>query len=183
MPDAYERIPVRGVTLNRRTFAMLELAEEQIGRKLTVLQGSFSTSVADSELTHAGGGVLDIDARRPGHPDRLMDDATDVLRELRKIGFAAWLRRPEQDPNPPLWPFHIHAVAIGDKTMHAQAKAQVDAYLANPPVEFTVFPQTLPEDDVLNAEDKAFLRELVHGLDKTVKVVDRDRHGAQVETR
>jgi hypothetical protein len=197
MPDAYEHIVRRGVTLNRRTFAMLEMAEERIGRQLTLTQGSFSTAVKKSSKTHFGGGALDIRARHPDTPDRPMPDASKVVRELRKAGFAAWLRTPSQDKSPPpKWPFHIHALAIGDKDMHPEAQAQVDGYLADPPsnglasgapddgprVKFKVFPQKLPEDDVaLSDDDKKFLTSLVHGLDKTVKVVGRNPEGAQVE--
>jgi hypothetical protein len=35
-----------------------------------------------------------------------------TVRALRAVGFAAWLRTPAQCGG--CWPYHIHAVAIGD---------------------------------------------------------------------
>jgi hypothetical protein len=190
MADPYDRTQERDVVLNLRTLAMLRIAEEKIGFRVTLTQGSYNRGgVKASAGTHDGGGVFDVRAKNLTRSQR-----DNVVRELRRIGFAAWLRRPEQ-ADPP-WPLHIHAVAIGDREMSDGAKKQVNAYLDDPPrnglkgggrddgprVKFTEFPQTLLEDDVaLSDEDKTFLRNLVHGLDKTIRVVGRDHEGAQVE--
>ncbi|HEU4946904.1 MAG TPA: hypothetical protein VFT31_07105 [Kribbella sp.] len=107
--------------VNQRTWNMIEAAEKLAGFKFVITQGSYNKGgVRSSAGTHDGGGVVDIRARDLGPARR----GAAVL-ALRKVGFAAWLRTPEQAN----WPYHIHAVAKGDKDLAAQAKAQVAAYL------------------------------------------------------
>jgi len=107
--------------VNRRTWNMLEAAEKLAGFKFVITQGSYNKGgVSKSAGTHDGGGVMDIRAR----------DLTPVKRgavvlALRKVGFAAWLRTPAQAN----WPYHIHAVAKGDKDVSAQARGQIASYL------------------------------------------------------
>jgi acid phosphatase family membrane protein YuiD len=106
----------RGQTLNERTIRMLLAAERSLGHVFRIMQGSYSTRVAASGSTHAGGGVLDTDG--PGGWDA-------SVRALRRAGFAAWHRTPSQGP----WGHHIHSVAIGDPSESASAKAQVRSFL------------------------------------------------------
>jgi hypothetical protein len=106
----------RGKTLNARTIKMLLAAEKLLGSAFRITQGSWSTSVAASGGTHAGGGAMDLGWTG--------SDAS--VRALRRVGFAAWHRNPSQGP----WNHHIHAVALGDPTASTQAKAQVASYLA-----------------------------------------------------
>ena len=107
--------------VNQRTWNMLEAAEKLAGFKFVITQGSYNTGgVRASGGTHDGGGVVDIRARDLGPANR----GATVL-ALRKVGFAAWLRTPDQAN----WPYHIHAVAKGDKDLSGQASAQVAAYV------------------------------------------------------
>jgi hypothetical protein len=102
----------RGVTLNQRTISMLLNAERILGRAFHITQGSYSTRVAASGSTHAGGGAMDTNG--PGGWGA-------AVAALRKAGFAAWYRSPSQGP----WGPHIHSIARGDSSASAAAKAQV----------------------------------------------------------
>jgi peptidoglycan hydrolase-like protein with peptidoglycan-binding domain len=114
------RLTDHGATLNARTKAMLAKAEARLGRTLTVTQGSYNPGGdPNSAGTHDGGGVLDISVRNLPAATQ-----TKVVRGLREVGFAAWRRTPSQGD----WPFHIHAVAISDTDLSAQAQHQVGDY-------------------------------------------------------
>jgi hypothetical protein len=106
----------RGVTLNQRTIGMLLNAERILGAMFHITQGSYSTRVAASGSTHAGGGAMDTNGPRGWNT---------AVAALRKAGFAAWHRTPAQGP----WNHHIHSIAIGDPTASAAAKAQVRSFL------------------------------------------------------
>lgn len=112
----------RPLVINGRTAAMLKDAERRLGKRLTIVQGSFTTSNASSGNTHAGGGVVDIRTWDLGSRDL---GIPQVLKALRTVGFAAWYRTPAQGFDP-----HIHAVAIGDQQMSPEAARQVADYLA-----------------------------------------------------
>jgi hypothetical protein len=115
---AMKRVYREGRVLNERTLHMLECAENRLGYKLHVVQGSYNAGgVAASAGTHDGGGALDVSAT--DHPGT-------VVRVLREVGFAAWHRLPSQGP----WAEHIHAIAIGDGEMSSGAKQQVQEYYA-----------------------------------------------------
>src|SRR5689334_19076486 len=97
-----KRVYREGVVLNQRTLNMLECAENRLGYKLHVVQGSYNAGgVSASAGTHDGGGALDVSPT--DHPGK-------VVLALREVGFAAWHRVPSQGP----WAEHIHAIAIGD---------------------------------------------------------------------
>ena len=135
-----------GVTLNYRTLEMLTAAERRLGFTTVLTQGSYTAANPDSGSTHAGGGALDV--RATGLSSATRDR---IVYRLRRIGFAAWLRTPAQGD----WPYHIHAIAIGDREMSPAARQQVIDYrnglngLANkgpddgPRVPWTVYPQEL----------------------------------------
>lgn len=106
----------RGEKLNSRTIAMLLAAEKILGHVFNIMQGSYSTRVAASGGTHAGGGVMDTDG--PG-------GWGNAVAALRRVGFAAWHRTPAMGP----WGHHIHSVAIGDNTAAPSARRQVQDYL------------------------------------------------------
>jgi len=112
--SAYVRTYFRGKLMNERTAKMLAAAERIIGTLFRITQGSYSTSVAASAGTHAGGGVVDV-----GSPT-----TTGAQSALRRVGFAAWIRLPSQGP----WGRHIHAVAIGDPSLSAAAARQVTSF-------------------------------------------------------
>jgi hypothetical protein len=124
---AYDKVDLgldtshRPCVINRRTQAMLDTARAQIGFELGIIQGSFMAGIAadQSEHTHDKGGVIDLRTR-----DIPQDIGTDrAVRALRAVGFAAFHRT-----DPPFDEDHIHAVAIGDVTLHPDAAAQVDQY-------------------------------------------------------
>ncbi|MBP2336889.1 peptidoglycan hydrolase-like protein with peptidoglycan-binding domain [Saccharothrix coeruleofusca] len=117
--SAGSRVGYRGVTMNTRTKAMLLAAEGRMGRQLTITQGSYNTGNAGSAGTHDGGGVLDISVSGMSTSTR-----TSVVRALREVGFAAWLRTPEQGN----WAYHIHAVALADPDQSTQAQHQSGDY-------------------------------------------------------
>ncbi|MFI0795791.1 peptidoglycan-binding domain-containing protein [Micromonospora rubida] len=112
-------VAFRGAQVNIRTRAMLLEAERLLGRQLTISQGSYSTSDPTSAGTHDGGGVLDLSV--DGMSSTLR---TTVVRQLRQVGFAAWLRTPSQGN----WPYHVHAVALGDTDQSAPAQHQAGDY-------------------------------------------------------
>jgi hypothetical protein len=121
---AYDRVVVGAysdgsrMVVNLRTWAMLDVARDRLGydEPLTILQGSYHRSTV-SAGTHSGGGAVDL---TPFDADR-------KVHALRAIGFAAWHRLPIPD----VWGEHIHAVAIGDREMSPEARAQIRDYYAH----------------------------------------------------
>lgn len=115
-----DRVSLDGKTVNTRTEEMLAAAEKELGADLTLDQGSYNPGGdPTSKGTHDGGGVVDISVDGMNAETR-----TQAVRELRTVGFAAWLRTPEQGN----WPYHIHAVAINDSDLSEQAQEQVGDY-------------------------------------------------------
>ncbi len=108
--------------VNRRTWNMIEAAEKLAGFTFVITQGSYNSNVSASAGTHDGGGVVDIRAR-----DLSPRKRGQVVLALRQVGFAAWLRTPGQSKRAP-WPYHIHAVARGDRDLSKQAAAQIRSY-------------------------------------------------------
>jgi hypothetical protein len=118
MPEA--RIVWRGKALNKRTVAMIEAAEKLYKSKFALLQGSYNKGgVAASAGTHDGGGAVDIDVASKSAAQRVA-----VVKAMRQVGFAAWLRTPAQGN----WPYHVHAIAVGDKDLSRGAAHQVAEY-------------------------------------------------------
>lgn len=114
----YDRTTWRGKSLDYFTIQLLQAAEKLSGQTIKITQGSYSTAVAASGSTHAGGGVFD--AHWPGSP------IGDILvAAMRAVGIAAWHRDPSQGP----WPNHIHGVAIGDPTESPAAQRQAQDYM------------------------------------------------------
>lgn len=110
----FARTTFRGKSLDYYTIRMLLAAEKLAGHAFSITQGSYSTSVAASGSTHAGGGAMDL-----GWTGKI----ADVI-ALRLAGFAAWWRNPSQGP----WNHHIHAIAAGDPTASPAALRQVESY-------------------------------------------------------
>jgi peptidoglycan hydrolase-like protein with peptidoglycan-binding domain len=114
------RATYRGVTLNARTKAMLLEAERLMGRTLTLTQGSYNPGgVGASAGTHDGGGAIDISVSGLSDATR-----TTVVRQLRVVGFAAWLRTPAQGN----WAYHIHVIAVNDPDQSSGAQHQAGDY-------------------------------------------------------
>ncbi|MER7361622.1 peptidoglycan-binding domain-containing protein [Nonomuraea wenchangensis] len=114
------RVSVGGSVLNTRTRDMLAEAKRVLGRDFELDQGSYNPGGDPTSVgTHDGGGVVDISVEGMNAATR-----TAVVRALRLVGFAAWLRSPQQGD----WPWHIHAVAISDTDLSSQAQHQVGDY-------------------------------------------------------
>lgn len=127
-PEDYERLEVNGWTINRRTYAMLQHAQELYGGELEITgyhitQGSYHDNGAASFGTHLGGGAVDLSVMRKGTYTVLWEDVEPLIRALRAAGFAAWLREyGELSPDSPI---HIHAIAIGDQELSEAAQEQL----------------------------------------------------------
>lgn len=109
-----------GSTLNYRTNQMkMEAARRLGGCTMSVTQGSYNAGgVGASAGTHDGGGAMDISVKRGCGTKQLA-----TVRELRRVGFAAWYR-----PANSSWPAHIHAIAISDPDLSREAQGQVSDY-------------------------------------------------------
>ncbi|GAA0567301.1 peptidoglycan-binding protein [Actinomadura livida] len=114
------RVSTGGVLVNTRTRDMLAEAERLLGRDLVLDQGSYNPGGDPTSAgTHDGGGVVDISVEGMSPAVR-----TAAARALRRVGFAAWVRSPEQGD----WPWHIHAAAISDTDLSSQAQHQTGDY-------------------------------------------------------
>jgi hypothetical protein len=124
-PDDYSRVRINHATLNTRTYAMLQQAARLYGGEIDVagiaiIQGSYSNNGSDS---HSGGGAVDISVNRPNSSYVLYTEIEPLIRALRTVGFAAWLR--QQDETGLETGIHIHAIAIGDGELSPAAQAQL----------------------------------------------------------
>lgn len=109
-----------GFVVNARTQAMLTEAQRLFGATLVLEQGSYNPGGDPTSAgTHDGGGVVDIAVTGMTAAKR-----TAAVKALRQVGFAAWVRSPSQGD----WPWHIHATAINDTDLSAQAQHQVGDY-------------------------------------------------------
>jgi len=91
------------VRVDARTAAMLDATDRLTGTPMKPTQGSYSTSVGASAGTHAGGGAVDFSTGGLSYAQKI-----NLVRALRTVGFAAWLRQQL----PGVWGEHIHAIAI-----------------------------------------------------------------------
>ena len=183
MRTPYGRTTFRAVTLNWRTAEMLVVAEKKISTApLGLSQGSWSAA-ATSGGTHLGGGALDV---RAG--DRTRTQLDEIQLELRRIGFAAWVRDPSQGD----WPYHVHAIAIGDRDMSDAAAQQVIAYKNGrdglkgngpdygPRPTWTQYPQTLKELEMDATEHAALIE--VRDFLRTIDVFPNDLTDVEGDT-
>ena len=109
-----------GRTVNQRTHDMLVEAKSVLGYDIVLSQGSYNAGGVDASAgTHDGGGAADISVSALSTTQRW-----ETVKALRTVGFAAWLRSPDQGP----WPYHIHAIAIGDTDLSIGARDQVADY-------------------------------------------------------
>lgn len=114
------RTTYTGRTVNERTRRMLAAADAALPFALVLSQGSYNPGGDPSSAgTHDGGGVVDISVSGLTSTQRWR-----AVKALRTVGFAAWLRTPDQGD----WPAHIHAVAVGDTDVSPVARNQVADY-------------------------------------------------------
>lgn len=126
-PQDYTRVTVGDHTLNARTLAMLEVAQQIYqgpGDIMRITQGSYRGDVAQSFGTHSGGGAVDISIRNPQQESVLLwEEAPRMVMALRYAGFAAWFRQPGDLGEGSA--AHIHAIAVGDGELSDVAQDQV----------------------------------------------------------
>lgn len=84
-------------------------------------QGSYSGGVGASAGTHDGGGAIDIAAEDMSAAQRV-----EVETAMRRVGFAAWIRSPDQGG----WPWHLHGIAVACPDLSRPAADQVNDYCA-----------------------------------------------------
>ncbi|MEV0409175.1 peptidoglycan-binding protein [Actinoallomurus sp. NPDC050550] len=114
------RVHLGTFVINTRTRTMLNEAQRLLGRKLVLDQGSYNPGGDPTSAgTHDGGGVIDVNVKGMSSATRIT-----VTRALRRVGFAAWVRNPNQGN----WPWHIHAAAINDTELSSQAQHQIGDY-------------------------------------------------------
>jgi hypothetical protein len=115
-----EKTTYHGQTVNTRTKAMLVEVERKLSLDFTIEQGSYNPGGDPTSAgTHDGGGVVDLSVAGMSGTQR-----TKVVRTLREVGFAAWLRTPSQGD----WDYHIHAVALADTDQSPPAQHQSGDY-------------------------------------------------------
>lgn len=114
------RTTFQGFPFNARTVAMLNEAKRLAKVPFVVEQGSYSPGDDPTSAgTHDGGGAVDLDAEALSGAQR-----TALVTALRRVGFAAWLRNPNQDD----WPWHVHGIAVNDTDLSTPAQTQVGRY-------------------------------------------------------
>lgn len=113
----YTKTTYGGKKVNQRTKVMLERAAKLYGHAFSLTQGSYNTGVAASAGTHDRGGVVDVSTSGMDSHKRYA-----AAMALRKAGFFAWVRTPNQG-----FAYHIHAVAIGDHELSAGARSQISS--------------------------------------------------------
>lgn len=137
-PIAGTRCNFRGREMDYETVAFLLAMEAELGYTLTIAQGCYSTAVAASGNTHAGGGTIDL---APWDFER-------KVKVARSLGAAAWHRTELWRNGVRIWPEHIHFVIRKHPTLSGAAAEQVMFFdqkprkngLAGEPVDPNQFP-------------------------------------------
>jgi hypothetical protein len=127
-PDDYTRVNINGYIINTRTYLMLQQTALLYGGQVDVAGGSiFQGSYSKDDLTnldiHLGGGAVDISVTRPNSNYVLYTEIEPLIRALRTVGFAAWLR--DDGEIGPGSEIYIHAIAIGDIDLSLAAQEQL----------------------------------------------------------
>jgi hypothetical protein len=114
------RVNFEGFTMDRRTRDMVIEARKLCVAPVTITQGCYNSgAVAASAGTHDGGGAVDIKAANLSSAQR-----NEVVLDMRRVGFAAWLRNPAQGN----WPWHVHCIAMACTDLSRGARFQADEY-------------------------------------------------------
>lgn len=113
----------RTLRLDASTIEKKNYADNKLGFKLTVTQGSYMSEEAAeaSGTTHNDGGVLDL--RVWDLPKRITIDM--VLKEYREAGIILWLRTKAQGFDE----IHFHGLDRGNPRMSPSAKRQEQSFL------------------------------------------------------
>lgn len=115
VPVPKQKITWRGVTVTRRTKAMVEWAEAKAGFTFRISQGSYNAGGVQASGSTHDREALDFSVRGLSVQQRVA-----MVRALKDAGFAAWHR----DVLPGVWGEHVHAVPVGGD-LSASAAAQV----------------------------------------------------------
>lgn len=113
-------ITFEGRRTTERTRDMLVEARAISGLPLEITQGGYNPGGVG-----ASGGTHDKDALDIRATTLTPAQRQAAVAALRRVGFVAWLRTPQQAN----WPYHIHAVPYGGD-LSPEARAQVTQYLA-----------------------------------------------------
>ena len=114
-----------GKVTDARTAAQIVEAQKLAGFVFGITQGSYNGGVSASAGTHNGGGAIDFTSRTLSSANK-----TRMVRALRTVGFAAWLRPYRAG----VWTEHVHAISIQPGGRYDQgvlstgAHQQVKAY-------------------------------------------------------
>lgn len=127
-PDDLSPVEINGWTINARTLAMLQHAQEMYGGEIdltgaALTQGSYHDNGSASFGTHLGGGAVDLAIFLPGTWTIDYPNLQRLVRSLRAAGFAAWVR--DIDEVYAGSGYHIHAIAIGDPQLSLAATDQL----------------------------------------------------------
>ena len=127
-PENYSRTTINGWVLNQRTYAMLQHAADLYSGEIeitgyAITQGSYHDNGTASFGTHFGGGAVDLSVMRKGTFTILTVEIPKLMQALRLAGFAAWYRIADEIY--PGSPYHVHAIAIGDKELSQAAQDQL----------------------------------------------------------
>lgn len=127
-PDDLSPVEINGWTINARTLAMLQHAQEMYGGEIdltgaALTQGSYHDNGSASFGTHLGGGAVDLAIFLPGTWTVDYPNLQRLVRSLRAAGFAAWVR--DIDEVYAGSGYHIHAIAIGDPQLSLPAADQL----------------------------------------------------------
>lgn len=113
-------ITFEGRRTTARTRDMLQEARRLSGLPLEITQGGYNPGGEKKS-----GGTHDKDALDIRATTLSPRERQAAVAALRRVGFVAWLRTPDQSN----WPYHIHAVPYGGD-LSPEARAQVTQYLA-----------------------------------------------------
>ena len=182
MSDAYERVTWRGHKFDRRTVAAIREVEKRLGKRVSIMQGSYNSSVGASAGTHSGGGAIDWWVTGV--------DPNAATRVARNVGWADWWRKPLYDSNGNrIWGDHQHGILLGHKTASTDAQWQMSEYRAGRsglssqgPDPQPYRPDPIPVFDYAAWKAEQRLRDRVRQLTNDILAL-KDRVAAKTEAR
>jgi hypothetical protein len=113
-PIAFQYIPWRGATCDRKLVEFLKILERRLGYEIDVIKGhDVASNDSVSATTHNGGGVADLTPF----------DAERKLKAIIDLGGWGWIREPS-----PSWSKHIHFGITNHGNLDPQARAQQESF-------------------------------------------------------
>lgn len=117
--NAFDKVTFRGRTVDKKTRAFLLAMEARLGYELTVVQGSYNSTVKQSGGTHDKGGVVDLAAW----------DWERKVKVAADLGAFVW-HRPYL---PGVWGEHIHLGIRDHGNLSTEAARQQVDWDSRPP--------------------------------------------------